>query len=99
MITQPNCPCPNLKCPHHGRCDQCTSRHLRKGFLSYCAFHTILPSLQAAIDEDPTSVSAKKLEALIEPQMAAYNNLMATNGLTKERQKGLLQKVAEHSEY
>ena len=47
------CPCVNLECPNHGNCEKCTSRHLNKGFLNFCGFHTILPLLQEAIDASP----------------------------------------------
>ena len=55
------CPCPNQDCPNHGDCEKCISRHLKKGYLNYCAFHTILPLLREAIDADPDSPAAQKL--------------------------------------
>ncbi len=93
------CPCPNLTCPNFGQCDKCTSRHLRKGFLSYCAFHTILPTLQEVVAEDPESPAAKKLDGLLKAQLQAYEKLMQTHGLTRERQDALLNKVAAHSDH
>ena len=93
------CPCPNLNCPNHGCCDKCTSRHLRKGFLNYCGFHTILPTIRQAIDESPESSAAKKLDALIGAHLQAYEKLMDTHDLSQESQDRLLQKVAQYSEH
>ena len=93
------CPCPNLPCPNHGYCDKCTSRHLRKGFLSYCAFHTILPTLQEVVAEDPESPAAKKLDGLLTAQLQAYDKLMQTHGLSQEDQEKMLKKVAAHSDH
>lgn len=93
------CPCPNLSCPNHGDCAKCTSRHVRKGYLSYCAFHTILPSIKQVIDADPGSQAAMKLDALIKPQLQAYEKLMDQNNLTQENQNMLLKKVSEYSDY
>ena len=93
------CPCPNLDCPNHGYCDNCTSRHLRKGSLNYCAFQTLLPTIKQAIDEDPESPTAKKLEALINTRLQGFEKLMNKHGLSQENQDRLLKKVAEHSDY
>lgn len=93
------CPCPNLDCPNHGICENCNSRHTRLGYLSYCAFHTILPSIRKIISADPESVAAKKLEALITPQLEAYDKLMKKYHLTKENQDELLKKVAAYSDH
>lgn len=93
------CPCPNLNCPNHGDCEKCISRHARKGFLNYCAFHTILPSLQKVMDEAPESATAKKLGALITPQLKAYETLMNEHGLTQENQERLFKKVSEYSDH
>ena len=91
------CPCPNPACPNHGDCAKCTSSHLRKGYLSYCAFHTILPSLRKAIAESPDSLVAKKLSALIEPQLEAYEKLKAQHGISQEELDRRLARVAEFS--
>lgn len=99
MDTKEICPCPNLKCPIHGDCEKCNSRHVRKGFLSYCAFHTILPAIRQVIDETPESPVAKKLEALITPQLQAYEKLMDEHGLSQKNQDSLLKKVGEYSDY
>jgi len=93
------CPCPKLTCPNHGQCDKCTSRHLRLGFLSYCAFHTILPTLQEVVAEDPHSPAANKLDGLLKAQLQAYEELMQKNGLTQDGQDALLEKVAKHSDH
>ena len=93
------CPCPNLNCPNHGDCEKCTSRHVRKGFLNYCAFHTLLPTIQQAIDEAPQSPTAKKLDASIGAQLRAYEKLMKEHGLSQENRARLLKKVAAFSDY
>jgi hypothetical protein len=59
------CPCPNMDCPNHGVCENWTSRHLKLGFLNFCAFHTILPKLQVAIEASPESPTARSLSMLI----------------------------------
>ena len=93
------CPCPNLNCPNHGDCEKCTSRHLRKGFLNYCGFHTLLPTIKQVIDNDPESPTAKKLDALIGAQLSAYEKLMKDHRLSQESQDRLLKKVAEFSDH
>ena len=93
------CPCPKLNCPNHGLCDKCTSRHARKGFLNYCSFHTILPTIRQAIDESPESPTAKKMEALISAQLNAYEKLMNDHELSREHQKKLFKKVTEFSDH
>ena len=93
------CPCHNVGCPNHGNCEDCTSRHLKKGSLNYCGFHTILPTLREAIAVSPESPTAKKLTALIEKTEAIYAALLEKNDLTKENQEQLLKKVADFSDY
>ena len=93
------CPCPNLHCPNHGYCDNCTSRHLRIGYLNYCSFQTLLPAMRQVIDADPESPTAKKLDGLLGAQLLAYEKLMEENELTKENQARLLKMVAEHSDH
>ena len=93
------CACPNLSCPNHGKCDQCTSRHVRLGYLNYCAFHTMVPALEKTIEAHPDSVVSKELEALIAIQSNSYNKLMEKNGLTKENQDRLYQLMATYSKH
>ena len=93
------CPCPNLNCPNHGDCEKCTSRHVRIGFLNYCGFHTLLPTLKQVIDDAPESPIAKKLDGLIKAQLQAYDNLMSEHSLSQENQDRLLKKVAEFSDH
>lgn len=93
------CPCPNLNCPNHGYCDKCISRHMRKGSLNYCAFHTLLPTIKQVIDDAPESPTAKKLDALFGAQLQAYEKRMKEHGLTQENQNRLLNMVAEYSDY
>lgn len=91
------CPCPKIACHNHGDCEKCTSRHLRKGVLNFCGFHTILPTLREAIAESPESPTAKMLSALIEKQLQGYENLMKKNELTRDSQKTLIKKMSEYS--
>ena len=63
------CPCPKLDCPNRGFCDKCNSRHLHGSFLNCCAFYSILPTLQEAIDASPESHTAKKLTTLVEERL------------------------------
>ena len=93
------CPCVNLDCPNHGNCENCTSRHLKSGYLNFCAFHTILPALQEAIDASPESPTALKLTALVEKAQATYARLSDKHGLTKEGNEALLKQMAEFSDY
>ena len=93
------CPCPNLNCPNHGYCDKCNSRHVRIGYLNYCAFQTLLPAIRQVIDDDPESPAGKKLDALIGAQLQAYKKLMQEHGLTQENQDRLLKKVSEYSDH
>jgi hypothetical protein len=93
------CPCPNLQCPNHGVCENCTSRHLKLGLLNFCAFHTILPKLQEAIESSPESPTAKSLTTLIGNQSQAYAKLMEKHGISEENQEQLLKQVAEYSDY
>ena len=93
------CPCHNLDCPNHGICEKCISRHLRIGSLNYCSFHTVLPTLQEAIDTSPESPTAKKLASMIGNAQEIYGNLMEKHGLSKERQERLLKMVTDFSDY
>ena len=93
------CPCPNLKCPNHGFCDKCNSRHLRGNFLNCCSFYTILPTLQEAIDASPESPTAKKLATLVGDRLQAYEKLREKHGISKESQEQLLKGMAEYSDY
>ena len=93
------CPCVNLDCPNHGNCENCTSRHLNKGFLNYCAFYTVLPELQEAIAASPESQTARKLASMIENRLETYGKLTEKHGLSKEGQERLLRKVADYSDY
>ena len=71
--SQNTCPCPNLDCPNHGNCKNCTSRHLRIGKLNYCGFYSILPELEKAINSDPDSPTAQIIQNRIERQTKAYS--------------------------
>lgn len=93
------CPCVNLGCPNHGNCEKCTSRHLKKGSLNYCAFYTVLPALQEAIDASPESPAGKKLAALVGDRLATYDKLMAKHGISHEDKDRLLSLVANFSDY
>lgn len=93
------CPCPKLSCPNHGYCDKCISKHLRSGSPNYCSFHTFLSFIKEVRDEDPESLTAKKLDKLIKSKLQAYEKLMDEHGLSQEGQDKLLQKVAEYSDH
>lgn len=93
------CPCVNVGCPNHGDCEKCTSRHLKRGYVNYCAFYTALPGLQEAINASPESATAKILASMIETRLASYDQLMEKHGLSKERQEQLLKAVADFSDY
>jgi hypothetical protein len=93
------CPCANLDCPNHGNCEKCTSRHLKKCSLHYCAFYTVLSELQEAICASPESPTAKKLASMIENRLAAYDKHMRKYGLSKKGQERLLKEVADFSDY
>ena len=99
MTQQSICPCPNLSCPNHGHCDRCTSRHARLGYLNYCAFHTILPTVRQVIAEDPESKAAKKLDALIAPQLEAYRRLMEAHQVSRDDQDRLFESVKAYSDH
>lgn len=81
------CPCPNLDCPNHGNCINCTSRHLKIKTLNYCGFYSILPLLKDVIEVSPDSESAKKVSALIEKQSKAYTKLMKIHSISEESQE------------
>ena len=93
------CPCPNMGCPNHGICDQCTSRHIRLGYLNYCAFHTLVPALEKVIESHPDSPVSKDLETLIDIQSRSYDKLMEKHGLAKENQDRLFQLMATYSKH
>ena len=90
------CPCPNLECPNHGVCEDCTSRHLRKGTLNYCGFYSILPELEAAVAADPDSPAAAIIRQRIERQCGAYEKLKEQHGISEKQQT---QKRNEKSKY
>ena len=93
------CPCPNLECPNHGNCQNCTSRHARLGSLNYCAFQTILPKIEQWIAECSDVETTQKMEGLIKPPLQIYDKLMGKHGLSKENQAELLKKVSHYSDY
>jgi hypothetical protein len=93
------CPCPNLECPNHGVCEDCTSRHLKKGMLNYCGFYSILPSLNEAIELSPDSESARALSHLLERQMKAYSTLKEKHHLAEQKQSELRREAADFSEH
>jgi hypothetical protein len=93
------CPCPNLDCPNHGVCEDCTSRHLKIGTLNYCGFYAILPSLNEAVACAPDSDSARSLDALIRKQTKAYGTLMEKHGLTDDGQGELKSAAARFSKH
>ena len=93
------CPCVKLDCPNHGKCENCTSRHLNKGNLNYCGFYTFLPELQKVIAAAPDSQTAQKLDSMIKNRLEIYDKLIKKHGLSEEGQEQLLKKVADYSDY
>ena len=91
------CPCPNMDCPNHGNCEDCTSRHLRLGNLNFCAFQNVLPALVEAIDAAPESETARKLQTFIDNKQQAYTKLMDKHDLSVEEQNNKLKLMAEFS--
>lgn len=93
------CPCPNLKCPIHGNCENCTSRHLRIGSLNYCAFYSILPELLEAIKVSPESKSAKVIRHRVKRQTNTYLSHMKQHFISEANLSQLRMekiKVSEH---
>jgi len=87
-VEKPNvCACPNLDCPNHGNCKDCTSRHLKKNTLNYCGFYSIYPFLEEVIEASPDSEASQKVQRLVHNQSQAYVKLMEKNCLTEENQK------------
>ena len=76
--------------------NRCTSRHASKGILNYCAFHTILPTIQQAVEADPESATAKKLNALVTAQLQTYERLMLENGLSQENRDEAFRRMADY---
>jgi hypothetical protein len=99
MTNTKPCPCPNLNCPNHGVCEDCTSRHLKIGTLNYCGFYSILPSLNEAIESSPDSESAQMLSRLLQKQTKAYEMLMDHHDLTEEGQCELKDAASRFSKH
>ena len=93
------CPCVNVGCPNHGKCDQCISRHMRLGTLNYCSLYTILPVLQKAIEADPESPAADVLRGIVDKRLEVNAELAEKNGLLDENLEDLRKQVAEYSDY
>jgi hypothetical protein len=93
------CPCPKIECPVHEDCANCTSRHLRLGFLNYCGFYSILPFLKEVIESSPDSLSALKFQSKIRKQSEAYLTLMGKNNITEEELIELRIKKSNLSSY
>jgi hypothetical protein len=89
MQTTNICPCPNLECPNHGDCENCTSRHLRIRSLNYCAFYSILNELEGVINAEPDSLSAQMIRKRIERQTNTYLRNMKEHGLSEENRHAL----------
>ena len=99
MSNQEMCPCVNAKCPNHGKCDQCISRHLKIGHLNFCSFHTILPVLEEAIAMSPDSATAEKLDSLIKNTKETYAKLSAKNCIQEKDTIDRINKVKNYSAY
>ena len=99
MNAEKICPCPNLECPNHGDCRNCTSRHLRIRSLNYCAFYAIAHELEEAVYASPQSQSAQMILRRIERQTNAYLKCMKKHGLSEEHQHMLRIEKSELSEH
>lgn len=99
MINQTPCPCPNQKCPNHGICENCTSRHLRIGTLNYCGFYAILPKLEESIALSPDSPTSLKIKEIIDKQINAYTKLKETNSISDEQELAKRDKKTNFSSY
>ena len=93
------CACPIVKCPNHGDCAKCVSRHLRRGYLNYCSMHTMLPIIRKVCEASPDSETARQLMEHFNSKLDAYQKHMDANGISKEDNAALLKKVTEYSDY
>lgn len=91
MINE-TCACPNLECPNHGSCENCTSRNLKIKTLNYCGFYSIKHLLEELKDE-------KKVNDLLNKHNNAYDKLTKKNNLSKERQELLRNNKMKQSPY
>ena len=99
MLKKNVCPCPNLGCPNHGNCMNCTSRHLRIGSLNYCAFYSILPELEKAVEVSEESPSAKVIRNRIERQTKAYFEKMKRFNISEDKLDHLRIEKSKVSDY
>jgi hypothetical protein len=93
------CPCPKLECPNHGNCENCTSRHLRLGFLNYCGFHAILPFMREVVEASPESPSAQMLKFKMDKQLNAYEELKKKYDLNDDEEailRNMKSKLSRH---
>jgi len=99
MRTKNVCPCPKLDCPNHGDCTNCTSRHLRIGTLNYCAFYSILPELEKAVEASAGSPSAQIIKHRIERQTKAYLKSIEKHELSEKTLACLREKKSKLSKH
>ena len=92
------CPCPNLSCSNHGDCAKCTSSHIRKGYLNYCGFYTILPTLKQLMADASDEKTKEKINELIQPQLDAYAALMKKHNVSQQQCDELFSKFVEYTE-
>lgn len=93
------CACPNLNCPNHGNCKDCTSRHLKIKTLNYCGFYSIHAFFKEIIETLPNSEASLKIKQLVENQTQAYTKLIKKNSLTEEGQSILRVKKSNVSNH
>jgi len=72
------------------------SRHLNQGYLNFCGFNTILPTLRKCIEASPNSPAAEQLQAEIDKKLRAYQKLREKHGLDEENRDRLLKMVADY---
>jgi len=99
MRTKNVCPCPNLVCPNHGDCVNCTSRHLRIGTLNYCGFYSILNELEKAVEASADSPSAQIIQNRIDRQTSAYLKCMEEHGLLEKSIRLLREQKSQLSKH
>jgi len=93
------CPCPNLKCPNHGNCANCTSRHLRIGTLNYCGFQAILPFLKEVSEISSDSSCSQKIKSMIDRHTNAYAKAMKEHSISEDQQNELRARKANLSKH
>lgn len=99
MKTHNTCPCPNLSCPNHNDCSNCTSRHLRIGSLNYCAFYSFLNKMEEAIKASHDSPTSLIIKNQIDKQTKHYARCMKKYGISIKQSGELRIKKSKQSNH